>query len=280
MIKIIDIDSLFDKYISDFVYKNIGKVNPDEIENKIPELYEKFGHEKLEELNGKSPEEYYRQFSGEELVACLKEHIQKEVPIPDYLCESITENAQNEQSLISALDGDNEEFLLYLMNMLFEMDSKACSKRFLEMIVWDYSSPIKELATEFLKERADGVKEEILTQFRDSNEQTKEYLTEILSGCKKDDRVFDILIEEFVKNPKNVAIYAGYLAKYGDERALPFLLNEIEKEKISYADFEELRFAIEALGGEYNKERDFKSDKSYKKIPLEFFQTVFSSSIL
>ena len=266
MIKVIDIDSLFDKYISDFVYKNIGKVNPDEIENKIPELYEKFGHEKLEELNGKSPEEYYRQFSGEELVACLKEHIQKDVPIPDYLCESITENAENEQSLIKALDGDNEEFLLYVMNMLFEMDSKACSKRFLEMIVWDYSSPIKELATEFLKERADGVKEEILTQFRDSNEQTKEYLTEILSGCKKDDRVFDILVEQFVKNPKNVAIYAGYLAKYGDERALPFLLAEIEKEKIPYADFEELRFAIEALGGEYNKERDFNSDKSYKKI--------------
>ena len=44
------------------------------------------------------------------------------------------------------------------------------------------------------------------------------------------------------------------------------ILAEIEKEKISYADFEELRFAIEALGGEYDKVRDFKNDKSYKKI--------------
>ncbi len=267
MIKIIDIDSLFDSYISDYVYKNIGKVNADEIENKIPELYEKFGQEKLKELDGKSPEEYYRQFSGEELVACLKEHIQKGVSIPDYLCETITENVQNEQSLIKALDEESqEEFLLYVMNMLFEMDSKNCAKKFLELVIWDYSSPIKELATEFLKERADSVKEEILMQFRESNDETKEYLTEILSGCKSDDRVFDILIEQFVKNEKNIPIYAGYLAKYGDDRALPFLLAEIEKEKISYADFEELRFAIEALGGEYNKERDFKSDKSYKKI--------------
>lgn len=267
MIKIIDIDSLFDKYISDYVYKNIGKVEPDEIENKIPELYEKFGTEKLEELGGKSPEEFYKGYTGEELVECLKNHIEQGISIPDYLCETISENAQNEQSLIKALDQENqEEFTLYVMNMLSDMDSKNCAKRFLEMIVWDYSTPIKELATEFLKERADSVKEEVISQFRESSDITKEYLTEILSGASRDDRVFDILIEQFAKNQQNIPIYAGYLAKYGDERALPFLLNEIEKENISYADFEELRFAIEALGGEYDKVRDFKNDKSYKKI--------------
>ena len=266
MIKIIDIDSLFDKYISDFVYKNIGKIEPDEIENKIPELYEKFGVEKLEELDGKSPEEFYKGYSGEQLVECLKNHIQQGVEISDFLCETITENANNEHSLIKALDEEGEEFLLYVMNMLCDMDSKNCAKRFLEMVLWDYSAPIKELATEFLKERSDIVKEEILLQFRESNDETKEYLTEILSGCKNDDRVFDILIEQFAKNENKIPIYAGYLAKYGDDRALPFLLAQIEKEKISYADFEELRFAIEALGGEYNKARDFKNDKSYKKI--------------
>ena len=38
MIKVIDVDKLFDEYISDYVYKNIGKVKPEEIENKIPML--------------------------------------------------------------------------------------------------------------------------------------------------------------------------------------------------------------------------------------------------
>jgi hypothetical protein len=47
------------------------------------------------------------------------------------------------------------------------------------------------------------------------------------------------------------------------------LYKEIEREKISYADFEELRFAIEALGGSYDKVRNFKSDKTYKKIKGE-----------
>ena len=43
MIKVIDTDKLFDDYISDYVYSNIGKIKPEEIENQMPVLYEKFG---------------------------------------------------------------------------------------------------------------------------------------------------------------------------------------------------------------------------------------------
>ena len=267
MIKIIDVDKLFDEYISDYVYKNIGKVKPEEIENKIPTLYEKFGNEKLRELDGKTPNEYYQNFDIKDLLTCLKNHLETRVEVSDFLCEAINQKANNEVELIKALDSDeNEEFMLYVMNMLVDIESKNCLNKFLELITWDYSESVKEIATEYLKENAESVKEQILSQFRECDAIVKEYLTEILSGCKKDDKVFDILVEQFVKNQDKIPIYAGYLAKYGDERALAFLMAEIEKENISYADFEELRFAIEALGGEYNKIRDFKKDKTYKKI--------------
>ena len=62
MNKIIDIDALFDKYISDYVYGNIGKMKPEEIENKIPDLYVKFGDEKLKDLDGKTPNTFYKDF--------------------------------------------------------------------------------------------------------------------------------------------------------------------------------------------------------------------------
>lgn len=267
MIKVIDVDQLFDDYISDFVYKNIGKVKPEEIENKIPELYVEFGDEKLAKLDGKTPNEYYKAYSGKDLLECLKAHLDKGVAVSDFLCEAVTCSAENEDALISALDDEHsEEFTLYVMNMLSDINSSKCVNKYLQMVLWDYSEVIKELATEYLRDRAEVVKEEVLSQYNDCDFKVKEYLTEILAGCKKDDRVFDILIAEFVKHPKEVPLYAGYLAKYGDERALPFLMAEIEKEKISYADFEELRFAIEALGGEYDKIRDFKSDKTFKKI--------------
>ena len=59
---------------------------------------------------------------------------------------------------------------------------------------------------------------------------------------------------------------ASYLASYGDSRALPVLLERIAGEDINFLEFRELKYAIEALGGEYNEERDFSSDPYY----LEF----------
>lgn len=267
MIKIIDIDELFDKYISDYVYKNIGKVKPEEIENRIPELYVEFGDKSLKDLDGKTPNTFYKDYSGEELLECLKGHLNKGVAVSDFLCEAITGNKKNEDALCKELKQDNdEEFTLYLMNMLSDMNSEKAADRYLEFVLWDYSEAIRELATELLCGFAERVKEKILAQFKDVEESKKVNLTEILSNCKNDDRVFDILVAEFMKHQENIPVYAGYLSKFGDERAIPFLTAAIEKEKISYADFEELRFAIETLGGEYTKERDFSADKTYKRI--------------
>ncbi len=267
MIKIIDIDALFDAYISDYVYKNIGKVKPEEIEDNMPVLYEKFGDEPLAELDGKTPNTYYSDASAEELLRVLKGHIEGGVSVPDFLCEAITGNPDNEEQLVRALKEDNsEEFTLYLLNLLCDMGCTAYYPRLLEFIMWDYGEVIRELATELLHDGATEMKEEIIAQFADADEECKACLAEVLSYAERDDRIFDILVMEFARHQENIPLYAGHLAKYGDERALPFLLQAIESENIKYADFEELRFAIETLGGEYTKERDFSKEATYKKI--------------
>lgn len=266
MIKVIDVDGLFDSYISDYVYSNVGKATPEEIENKIPELYEKFGDEKNDALDGKTPNTYYTEASATELVETLKKHIETEVPVSDYLCEALRDG-DSEDELVKALaeDGD-EEFMLYIMNVLSDKGSVKACKRYLEFVLWDYSEPIRELATELLGGMANLVKDDIINQFKETSGEKKVCLTEILSKADKDDRIFDILIEQFALNQDEIPLYANYLARYGDERALPFLMTAIENEKIKYSDFNELKFAIEALGGEYTKERDFSADATYKKI--------------
>ncbi len=268
MIKILDLDAIFDKYIEGYVYENIGKVKPEEIENKMPELYLKFGDEKLDELDGKTPNTYYSSFSGKELVDCLKEHLEKDVAVSDFLCEAITGNKQNESALAEALKSENndEELILYIMNMLGEMNSNVALDRYLDFIAWDYSEGVKELATELLGAFAEEVKEKAIIGYNESQEDIKPLYTDILSKTKNDDRVFNILIQEFIKHKKEMPLYLAYIIKFGDERALPYLLEAIEDTKINYADFEELRFAIESLGGTYDKVRDFSSDKTYKKI--------------
>ncbi len=266
--KIIDVDKLFDKYISDYVYKNIGKVDAEEIENKIANLYLDFGKESLSELDGKTPETYYQSFSTIELVEGLKKHIEQGVSVPDFLVETITNRKQDVDVLISELkDANDEEYSMYLLNMLKNMDEKKGAKLYLEFLLCDYSESIKEVATELLAEKmASIVKEDIILEYEGADKITKERFCEILSNASRDDRIFNILIEEFKGRKDNIPLFAGYLAKYGDERAIDELIKVIEQEKIKYADFEELRFAIEALGGEYNKERDFSHDKYFEKI--------------
>lgn len=266
MIKVIDIDALFDKYISDYVYQSIGKVKPEEIENQIPLLYEKFGSEKLKELDGKTPTSYYEECAAGELLTALKEHINSSVSVPDFLVEALIKKKGDKKEFLLALnDDDNDEYICYIMNILSDMDI-ILEKKYMEFILLDYPSNVKELATELLCKRADVVKEDIIAEFSESDEEKKELFSEILSYCSKDDRVFDILTLQFVKHRDKTPLYAGYVARFGDERALPFLMAAIEEEKISYSDFEELRFAIEALGGTYDKIRDFSKDKSFKKI--------------
>ena len=266
MIKIIDLDKLFDEYISGYVYENIGKIKPEEIEDKMPVLYEEFGDKPQKELDGMTPNGYYRSFSAKELLSCLKEHIESGVAVSDFLCEALRDG-DSEKEIAEELSKENDEqYTLYLMNILNEKNSPIAVKRYLEFILWDYPESVRELATELLYNFADVVKEDILNNFKDAEKEKQDLFTDILSHCSHDDRVFEILINAFIENGNDIPLYAGYLAKYGDDRALPFLKTAIEGEKINYAEFSELRFAIEALGGECDLKRDFSQDKIYKKI--------------
>ncbi|MBQ9514387.1 MAG: hypothetical protein IJR66_05395 [Clostridia bacterium] len=266
MIKILDVDKLFDEYISGYVYANIGKIKPEEIEDKMPILYNEFGDKPQKELDGLTPNTYYRSFSAKELLSCLKTHIEKNVPVSDFLCEALSDG-DSEKEILNELNGENDEqYTLYLMNILNDKNSSIAIKRYLEFILWDYPESIRELATELLYNYADLIKEDILSNFNDTDKEKKDCLIDILSHCSDDDRVFEILLNAFIENQDNIPLYAGYLGKYGDGRALPFLKTAIENEKINYAEFTELRFAIEALGGECDVKRDFSQDKIYKKI--------------
>ncbi len=267
MIDIVDVDKLFDKFVSDYVYSEIGKVKPEEIEDKMPLYYEKFKKTAFKELGGKTPETFYAGYKTEELLECLLQHIEKGVSVSDFLCEAITDSPDCETAVARALNGDNcEEYTMYLMNILAEKNSDKAIGRYLEFILWDYTEPVRELATELLCGFADKIKDSIISQFNDADKVKKECLTEILSYSSHDDRVFDLLIEQFVLNADKMPLYLGYLVRYGDERALPYLYTAIEGDKIDYADYKELLLAIEALGGEYKGERDFSSDKVYKRI--------------
>ncbi len=76
----VDLDSLFEAYFRKYLVENQGKYSEDQLENKVGEIYKKFGNEPLKELGGKSPRKYYADKSDEELVRELRLKIRSLYP--------------------------------------------------------------------------------------------------------------------------------------------------------------------------------------------------------
>lgn len=259
--KLYDFDGLFDKKLSDYISKNVGKYKEEEWEDLIPELYARFGNTPVKSL-GVSPNAYYAAMTDAELVSCLRAHIKHGVPVPEFLCRAIEARKQCRPQLIALLKGKEEGLKQYIVNILGSAEEAL--PVYMQLIVGGEDVVLKNQCADFIKENADAVIELALKNYEEGVE--RPMMLEILSRVKKrDDRVFDTLLKEF-RGGDDIPLHAGYLAAYGDERALPYLLKKIEGEDITYVEYQELKYAIEALGGEYTKLRDFSGDEYYKLI--------------
>ena len=70
---------------------------------------------------------------------------------------------------------------------------------------------------------------------------------------------------DMLKNcPEERAFAARLLGRYGDERAVGPLKALLAATDISYYEYMELRNAVEALGGEVVREREFYGDPDYE----------------
>lgn len=258
--KLYDFDGMFDQKLSEYISKNAGKYKEEEWEDVIPKLYQKFGDTKIKSL-GKTPREFYAEMTDSDLIRCLKTHIREEVPVSEFLCDEI-EKRNLAESLLPMLDGTEAE-REYAMNII-GADDRAI-KKYMQMLVSAQDTDLKNRCVDFIKEKADLVIAEAVKNYEDGVE--TEYMCEIMSrSVIRDNKIFEILIKEFRGDVDNIPMHASYLAAYGDERALPYLLDKIDEEGISFIEYQELKFAIEALGGEYEKERDFSSDPYYQLI--------------
>mgnify|MGYP006956017786 CR=1 FL=1 len=251
----IDIDNLFEQYFKKYIAENLGKMTEEEIEDKIPELYTEFGNTPNEKLGGKTPREYFKGFSDDELIGHFKNSVQKNGEASSFLCDEIENRGGLNDKLCNLISVENgDELSTYAVNMLGNDIDVKYLEHFVDIITDNRAGEsLTEALTELLRDNGDKVKEKILNIY--SNDVFgKENLIEILSRTSQDDRVFEILLNELKSDERNIALNAGYIARYGDERAIKELENLIEKDGLSYYDFKELKNAIEELGGEYSGE--------------------------
>ena len=258
--KLYDFDGMFDEKLSEYVAKNAGKYTEKEWEDVIPKMYARFGDTPIKSL-GKSPNQFYAEMDDQTLIAQLRAHLKQKIAVSEFLCNAI--EGRNVPALLIPLLSGTEEEIFYALNLL-----GACREalpEYMRLLTESQNEDIKNTCVDFVKQFADEVKEQALDLYDRGVE--REYMLEILSRTViQEDRVFEILIKEFRADADNVPLHASYLASYGDERALPYLLDKIDEEGISYVEYQELKYAIESLGGSYEKERDFSSDPYYQAI--------------
>lgn len=266
MKKIIDFDKMFEKFLISWFKDNAKNYESiDKMEEDAPNIYLKW----MDTINlelGVKPKDYFLDLTAKELVECLKEYIDKNIPVSDILCDTIVDNKDSEKALFDAIkESNNNEFILLCCNMLNELQSTLPFDLYIEWITKEADQELQEIAVEILTEYASSVKEKLLGKINEANDEVKRSIADILYR-EKDEKIYDLLVELFKKDI-DTALYAAYLGKHGNEKALDILITKIKSQDINYVEFLELKNAIESLGGDTTEfERNFEEDNYYKAL--------------
>ena len=271
--KCINFDRAFERYMAEWIKKNSEKYKDDMdvIEDMMPDVYLEFLKKPADFLDGVAPQDYFEQFDNADmLVNWLCDYIAQGVPVPDLLLERVTALGNPaEKSLLALVARDDlpEETQMTAISLLREMESKAPMQRYIDYIAsLEEPSDKGDLCAEALMSMGESVVEPILATLSGAGQTGRDIFADVLSNYPGDERSYELMIERFVTRDERRALFASYLAKLGDERAIPMLKEAAQSPDINYLDYVEVVNAIEALGGERPPEREFSGDPYYESL--------------
>lgn len=271
--KCIDFDKQFERYTREWMEKNAEKYNNnmDTIEAMMPDIYMAFLAKPASWLEGQSPESYFEQYDDAAmLVEWMCAYYEQGVPVPDLLLERITAlGDEAEICLLKLPFGQNvpHEAALTAISLLGEMESMAPMQAYIDFIAsLDEPDEKGDMCAEALLAMGPAVIQPIFDVLDHAKETARDIFADILSNYPAQEKTFELLMERFAHCDDRHALFASYLAKFGDDRALPVLMAAALDDRTNYLDYVEIVSAIDALGGERPPERDFNGDPYYESL--------------
>ena len=265
--KIIDFDAYFSDVLTDWIDKNQHRFKkPDDMEDEVPDVYLRWLNTPAEWLDGATPGAYFDQFSDSaELCEALKQYIAEEVAVPDPLLDRLAELADEQVLLNMAKDKSAPcEARMTAIEILRQIESTLPMVEFIRwQVERDDEDDILDNALESLRQMGESVRKPAKIAFTAADHEGKEALLDVLADYPGDEDVFQFALSQFKTQKDKRGLFAGYLAKLDDDRALEHLLDVAESDDVSYMDFIEIRSAIERLGSEAPV-KDWSNDPSYK----------------
>ena len=265
---IINFDEHFADFTSQWMMDHKGDYrNYDEMEADLPHIYMAFLNTRAKWLGSLTPGSYFTQFEDPKvLVDWMHEYCRQGVPVPDLLTEQIEFVGKPCEKRLTELLKDpeaGEEARMLAIGLLREMGSVLPKMIYINwQLDRDQKDEMKDNALESLKAMGETVVQPILQVVNRANNAGQEALLEVLADYPGNEQIFQLAMRLFQNNPDRRALFAGYLGKLGDDRALPVLLEAAQEKELGYLTYIELRNAIEQLGGSC-PEREYEDDPEY-----------------
>ena len=269
--KCIDFDAQFGKYAEKWIVENRSRYkNMDEMEEEMPELYLRWLNAKADWLDGLTPGEYFARYENpQELVDLIRAYHDQKVSIPDQLLERIVElgDASVEPLMALATEQKDRALTLTALNLLIELGSEKPLDLCLDIIASsDAQNELTDVASELWSNLGGKAVEPILSRMPEAKKAAQEAFLDVLCNFPGDDRIYNYAIDAFRRSYDRRALFASYLGKLGDERAIDTLRGALELTDLNYLDYIEIVNAIEALGGEVTETREFNGDPYYESL--------------
>lgn len=272
MIKCIDFDEKFGKYAEGWIAANRSKYkNMDLLEEQIPELYLRWLNAPADWLDGKTPGEWFNQFEdANELVELMRAYQKAKINLPDPLLERVTDLGEEAvEPLMQLVREYNQDrgLAISALNLLIELGSSAPMEMCLDIISRaDGQNELTDVASELLGGLGEEVIEPVIARMENVSRTAEDCFLDVLCNFPGDERIYTYTVNAFNRRYDRRALYASYLGKLGDARAIEILLKAMDLSDISYLDYIEIVNAIEALGGEVSADREFNGDPYYESL--------------
>lgn len=273
MFEILDFDANFTAYSESWIELNKTKFKTfEEMEDAMPEVYMRWLNSPAAFLDGETPGAYFQKYSSApELIKWMRLYDAAGVNVPEQLLDRITDLGTESVKplLFTAKNPEYSESLRTLsLNLLKEVDSGDAPLSLCLDIIdrREEKDELADVAAELLTQIAGKHTEELISRLNDVSGCARETYLDILCNYPGDPRIFDAVLREFESEPDKCALYASFLGKLGDERAMDALKEALDRPEINYLDYMELRHAIEELGGEFKHEREFAGDPYYETL--------------
>lgn len=266
--KIYDFDEKFYDYVRGWMAVHPG-LTERQIEDSYNEIMLNWLNAPAKWLDGEKPGEYFLRYSEpKDLIKLLEEYHKRSIGVPEPLYSRVVSVGEACVPMLTRIveSPDRPEPLrATALAILRDIDSPASRPLYVELACSDdMGEEISEIAADILSEGDGAEIEALLNRYEGASEHGQERILGICANFPGDDRILDYLLDKLRNRPEQRALYASFLGKLGDPRAVEPLKSFLTLTDISYLDYIELRNAVEELGGDPGEERTFYGDPDYE----------------